>query len=223
MKCIVIGLGNFGIALAERLTVIGYEVIGVDKDINRINAYKDNIKNVICLDINDEQAARNLPLKDSDIVFVTLGKDAGASILTVAILKQNQAGRIIVRSISNLHKTVLEAMGITEIISVEQEYADYFATKIELATSIYSYQITKDYIIREMKMPEAFIGRKLGDIKLEKDFSLKLIAIKHYLPAENKAIAKTEFITTEDEEFIVGEKDIFVLAGYQNKFKALVK
>lgn len=52
MKCIIIGLGNFGMALAQRLTAMGYEVIGVDKDIEKVNLYKDSIKNTICLDIN---------------------------------------------------------------------------------------------------------------------------------------------------------------------------
>lgn len=223
MKCIVIGLGNFGIALAKRLTAMGYEVIGVDKNINRVNTYKDNVKNIICLDINDEQAAKNLPLKDSDIVFITLGKDVGTSILTAAILKQNQAKRIVVRSISDLHKTVLEAMGITEIISLEQEYADYFATKIELTTSIFSYQITKDHVIYEMKMPESFIGRRLGDIKLEKDFSLKLIAIKHHLPSEGKVTPKMELIEQPEENFTVGREDIFVLFGKQSNFRELTQ
>ena len=36
MKCIIIGLGNFGMALAQRLTAMGYEVIGVDKDIDKV-------------------------------------------------------------------------------------------------------------------------------------------------------------------------------------------
>ena len=40
MKCIIIGLGNFGMALAQRLTAMGYEVIGVDKDIDKVNAQK---------------------------------------------------------------------------------------------------------------------------------------------------------------------------------------
>ena len=132
MKCIIIGLGNFGIALAQRLTAMGYEVIGVDKDMDKVNGYKNSIKNTICLDLNNQQAARNLPLKDADLSIVTLGKDIGASILTVAILKQNGANRIIARAISDLHKTVLEAMGISEIVQLEKEYAEFFATKTEL-------------------------------------------------------------------------------------------
>lgn len=221
MKCIIIGLGNFGMALAQRLTAMGFEVIGVDKDIDKVNAYKDSIKNTICLNLNNEQAARNLPLKDADLNIVSLGKDAGASILTVAILKQNGARRIIVRAISELHRTVLEAMGISEIIQLEKEYADFFATKTELSTSIYSYQVSPDYFIYEMKLPETFIGRKLGDIQLEKDFSLKLIAIKHYAHDEEKGYIRMELLENAPENFVVSSRDVFILFGKRSHFRAL--
>lgn len=221
MKCIIIGLGNFGMALAQRLTAMGYEVIGVDKDIDKVNSNKDSIKNTICLNINNEQAARTLPLKDADLNIVTLGKDAGASILTVAILKQNAAKRIIVRAISDLHKTVLEAMGISEIIQLEKEYAEFFATKTELSTSIYSYQVSPDYYIYEMKLPTPFVGRRLGDIQLEKDFNLKVIAIKHYSHDEEKGYIRMELLETTSDDFIVNPNDIFVLFGKRNRFRAL--
>ncbi|MDE6451312.1 MAG: TrkA family potassium uptake protein, partial [Odoribacter sp.] len=140
---------------------------------------------------------------------------------TVAILKQNGAKRIIVRAISVLHKTILEAMGITEIIQLEKEYAEFFATKTELTTSIYSYQVTPDYFIYELKLPAPFIGRKLTDIQLEKDFDLKLIAVKHYAIDEDKGYPKMELIETPDEDFVAGSNDVFVLFGKRNRFRAL--
>lgn len=221
MKCIIIGLGNFGMALAQRLTAMGYEVIGVDKDIDKVNANKDSIKNTICLNLNSEQVARNLPLKDADLNIVTIGKDAGASILTVAILKQMGARRIIARAISSLHKTILEAMGIFEIIQLEKEYAEFFATKTELTTLIYSYQVSPDYFIYEMKLPASFVGRRLKDIQLAKDFSLKLIAIKHYARDEEKGYLRMELLENPSDDFVVGPNDIFVIFGKRSRFRAL--
>lgn len=222
MKTIVIGLGNFGVALSQRLTSMGYEVLGVDSDINKVNAYKDSIKNIICLDMSDEQAANTLPLKDTDIAFVALGKDIEPSILAIAILKQNKVKRIVARAISPLHKTILEAMGVTEIISPEKEYADFFAMKIEISSSIYSYLITDDYIINEMKLSESFIGRQLKDVRFEKDFALKLIAIKHSLTNKGKPTGKIELVDRPADDFIIGENDIFILSGKQNDFKKLL-
>lgn len=220
MKCIIIGLGNFGMALAQQMTAMGYEVIGVDKDTDKVNAYKDSIKNTISIDLNNEQAARTLPIRDADLTIITIGKDAGSSILTTALLKQNGARRIIARAVSELHKTVLEAMGITEIIQLEKEYADYFATKTELPSLIYSYEIAPEYYIYELKLPASFIGRKVGDIRFKKDFGLKLIAIKHYIRDAEKGYLRMELIEDPAEELTAQSDDVFVLSGKRNCFRA---
>lgn len=114
-------------------------------------------------------------------------------------------------------------MGITEIIQLEKEYADFFATKTELTTLIYSYQVSPDYYIYEMKLPPIFTGRRLEDIKLEKDFSLKLIAIKHYIRDEEKGYLRMELLEEVPEDFIVNPNDVFVLFGKKNRFRALSK
>lgn len=125
MKCIVIGLGHFGLALSQRLTALGHEVIGVDNDLNKINQYKDSITTTIALDVRSEQALGSLPLKDVDIVFVVIGKDFGTSLYVLALLKQFAVKRIVARAMSEVHKTIMETMGITEIINPEWEYADF--------------------------------------------------------------------------------------------------
>ena len=79
MKCIVFGLGNFGLALSQRLTKRGNEVLGVDSDISKINLYKDSITNTVALDVKNEQALQTLPLTEVDVVFVVFGKDFGLS------------------------------------------------------------------------------------------------------------------------------------------------
>ena len=104
---------------------------------------------------------------------------------------------------------------------LEKEYADFFATKTELTTLIYSYQVSPDYYIYEMKLPPAFVGRRLGDIKLEKDFSLKLIAIKHYDRDEEKGYLRMELLEEVSDDFVVNANDVFILFGKRNRFRVL--
>lgn len=49
MKYLVIGLGNLGRAIAESLTRIGNEVIGVDINPHKIEAVKHTISGAISL------------------------------------------------------------------------------------------------------------------------------------------------------------------------------
>ena len=71
MKYIIIGLGNYGGVLAEELSLLGNEVIGVDTDEHRVEMLKDKIAASFILDATEEQAMSLLPLKDVDIVITT--------------------------------------------------------------------------------------------------------------------------------------------------------
>lgn len=111
MKYIVIGLGSLGREIANYQTKIGNEVIGVDINMRQVEAIKSNIAGAICLDSTDQEAINALPIKEVDAIFITYGKDFGISVQTVALLKSLGAARMIVRTISSIHETVLRSIG----------------------------------------------------------------------------------------------------------------
>lgn len=74
MKYIIIGLGNYGGVLAEELSVLGHEVIGVDTNEHRVDVLKDKIATSFIIDATDEQSLSVLPLKDVDVVIVAIGE-----------------------------------------------------------------------------------------------------------------------------------------------------
>lgn len=90
MKFIIIGLGNFGFALAEKLSQQGHEVIGVDKTIDKIEEIKDKITHAICLDCSHQAAVNSLPLKNTDVVIVAIGEDVAGNLLTTALIKKRE-------------------------------------------------------------------------------------------------------------------------------------
>lgn len=81
MKYIIIGLGNFGASLAEKLTQRGNEVIGVDNDLAKVEALKEKISHTVCLDATNSFIVSGLPLKETDIAIVAIGEDQGANIM----------------------------------------------------------------------------------------------------------------------------------------------
>ena len=123
MKYLVIGLGNLGRAIAESLTRIGNEVIGVDINPHKTEAVKHTISGAISLDTTDKDALNTLPLNEMDAIFVTFGKDFGTSIQTVALLKNLDVNKLIVRGISPIHEAVIRSIGVAEIITPEDDFA----------------------------------------------------------------------------------------------------
>jgi trk system potassium uptake protein TrkA len=177
MKFIIIGMGNFGSSLGIKLTEMGHEVIGVDKYQDKIESIKDKFTFTICLDSTNPIAIKNLPIEESDVVIVAIGEDEGSSILTTALVKQNNPKRLISRAITVLHHNVLEAMGVDEIVHPEEEAAYRLAKRLELHQIIDSFEISEKYSIYEITVPEELTGKTVGESEFRKQFNMNIITI----------------------------------------------
>ncbi|MFW5761242.1 MAG: potassium channel family protein [Cyclobacteriaceae bacterium] len=227
MKIIVIGLGNFGSALAQKLTDMGNEVIGVDQLMERVNRMKDFLSHVICLDSTDLQAVNNLPLSETDIVVNCIGKDEGASIITTAVLKRKKVKRIVVRSESEVHNMVMETMGIEEIMHPEDEASGKLAKQLLLKGVVDSFAVTEEYSLIEAMVPPHFQGKKLNDLKLNKKYDVVLLAVLTEKQKSNGVKSNTsknhELKEMAGSETELQEGDIMVMFGQLRKIEKLLE
>ena len=219
MKIIVFGLGNFGMSLAISLTETGNEVIGVDKQMDKVNLIKDKISHAICMDSTNELAYTALPLNDSDKVVVAIGENEGAAIITTAIIKKLSDVKIISRALSPIHDTVLEAMGIHSIVHPEQESADRLTKQINFKTTLENYQLDNNYTISEVKSKPEFHGKTLSELNTIDKYHLNLITIIRKREKTNLMGKKTiikETIGLPKPDTVLLEDDILVVYG-ENK------
>ena len=178
MNFVIIGLGNFGASLAKKLTALGHDVIGVDKEISKVDFFKDTIKNTISMDITDIHALKTLPIKDADMIVVAIADDFGASIMTSALLKKLGAQNIYSRESSLVHKTVLNSIGVNNTINPEYETASLFAEKLIMKGVWSIYNISDEIKIAEVSIPEEYIGKTLSEINFREHHNIKLLALK---------------------------------------------
>lgn len=220
MKIIIFGLGNFGMSLALSLTQTGNEVIGVDKQMDKVNLIKDKIAHSVCLDSTNEMAYQALPIKQADIAIVAIGEAEGPAIITTAIIKKLSNAKVISRSLSAIHDTVLEAMGIDIIVHPEQEAADKLTDKINLKNSIENFKIDESYSISELKAPESFTGKTIADLNIRSLFSLNIITILRPYEKTNFIGVKTqemEVIGVPTPQTKIEENDVLVVFGLNSK------
>ncbi|MDX3916112.1 MULTISPECIES: potassium channel family protein [Olivibacter] len=225
MKYIVLGLGNFGKALSIRLTALGHEVIGVDRDMTKVENLKEKITHTVCLNTTDRDAVSALPLYDSDAVIVAIGEDEGASLLTTALLKQLKVKRIIGRVVSELQLTVLEAMQIDEYIRPETESAERLAVRLDNVDIVDSFKISEKYSIVEAVVPERYIGKTLREADLTNAYKvIVLTTIKQRKGNVEGTTATVKEVTgIAKSTTILEEGDILVLFGELNNINKLIK
>lgn len=226
MKYIIVGLGNFGASLAEKLTKMGNEVIGVDVNMSKVEAIKDKITHAVNLDSTDITAVSSLPLKDTDIVIIAIGEDKGANIMSTALMKQLNAKRLISRAVSPLQQMVLEAMGIDEIIHPEEETAERWAKKLNLQGVVDSFEVNRDYSIIETEIPEEFDGRTLEEIGLKRKYDIIVLTTIKINREKNEIGSDRDVPTVQgvaSAKTILHKFDIMVLYGHNKNLKKLLK
>jgi len=226
MNFIIIGLGNFGASLAKKLTALGHDVIGVDKEIAKVDFFKDTIKNTISMDITDIHALKTLPLKDADMIIVCIADDFGASVMTSALLKKLGARNIYSREKSLVHKTVLNSIGVLNTINPEYETASVFAEKL-IMTGVWSiYNISDEIKIAEVSIPEEYIGKTLNELNFKELHNIKLLALKQLdKKLSTPSLEKWNAIEKKNlESTVVLEKDMrFIIKGAKKDIMEFIR
>ncbi|WP_185865069.1 potassium channel family protein [Blattabacterium cuenoti] len=226
MKIIIIGLGNFGRSLALYLTDNGHEVFGVDNKIDQIDLLKDHIANVVCMDANNESAYKVIPINQADLAIIAIGENEGASIITTAILKKiSKKIRIISRSLSKIHDTILNAMGIDDIIHPEKDAAFRLTKQIVFNYALDYFRVDNQYSIAEVFSPISFNGKKVKDLNLTKKYSVSLITIirNSKNPTFNKKDPKRKVIGLVTGNTLLQEGDILTIFGTNKSIMNFIK
>ena len=105
----VIGLGRFGTSIATQLFNMGYEVLAIDKNMDKINAIANLVTRAACTDAKDESLLKQLGVKNSDCAIVCIGgDDITDSVLTTLALKDMGVKQVVCKAKDNMHKTVLK-------------------------------------------------------------------------------------------------------------------
>jgi trk system potassium uptake protein TrkA len=219
MKFIIIGLGTFGSSLAIKLSQLGHEVIGVDKQYEKVEEIKDKVTHAICLDCRHQHAINSLPIKNTDVVIVSIGEDEGANLLTTALIKKTNVPRLISRSVSPIHATILEAMDVLEIVRPEEETAERWAKKLTTSGIIDSFELTDKYSVVQVEVPTRFAGKTIAEVGFNQNYQVLVLTImknikeKGFLGTFKKGL-KLEIEGVATAQTLLNEGDIMVLYGH---------
>lgn len=226
MKYIIVGLGNFGASLGEKLTSQGNEVIGIDKRMEKVDLFKEKLSHTICMDATDEFTVSGLPLNDTDMVIVAIGEDKGANVMTTALFKNLEVKRLISRAIDGLHEKVLHAIGVDEIVHPEEESAERWAKKLCLKGVVDSFELSDDYSIIEVNVPEKFDKKTIKEINIRETYNLLVLTTISQTEIKS-VVGKTRNVTkvkgVAGPNNVLNKDDILVVYGANKDIKRFLK
>ena len=220
-KFAVIGLGQFGTAIAKTLSSRNAEVIAIDKDLNKVEDIKDFVAYTVAIDATNMDALKSQNIQDMDCVIVAIGENFHSAILCINILIELGVKRIIGRSMGENERLILEKLGIKEIISPEDELGFRITESILNPNILFSMPLPDNYLIVELKAPKKICDEKLGEIKLREDFGLNLITILRATKINENL--KHHISGIPSANTVINSSDILVLFGKSSDITKFVE
>ena len=174
----VLGLGKYGRSLAENLYLMGADVLAVDRDSKIVSEFSGKSTSIVQANLENEEEVAALGLKNLDIVVSCTGKNLAASIMTVAVAKEQGVPLIVAKSSSDRMSSILLKIGVDKILDPEGD-GGLRSARILLSSYFRDFlKIDDNMYMVEMDAQEAWIGKSLKELELRKKFNMNVIAIK---------------------------------------------
>lgn len=226
MRYLIIGLGIYGENLARDLAQLGHEVIGADIHPANVENLKDTLSTVYQLDASEETALEALPLRNVDLVIVAIGENFGASIKTVALLKQAGVKHIYARAIDKLHEAILRSFEIDRILTPEQHAAQNLALELEMGTQMRTLSIDDEQCVLTFDAPGYFIGLTYTEFahSLKANYGITFIAAARPVEKRNiLGLTRPALSALDPTGESVKEGDAITIYGLKDKIRELIK
>lgn len=198
MKSILlIGLGRFGKHIAMKLHELKHEVMAIDKQEERVEDVLPYVTNAQIGDSMNEAFLRSLGVGNYDVCIVAIGNDFQSSLETTSLLKELGARMVVSRAARDVQAKFLLRNGADEIVYPEKQLATWTAIRYT-SDHIFDYiELDNDYAIFEIEVPDAWIGRTVGEINIRQKYNINIMALKRN--------GKLELTITPDTCFSKGE------------------
>lgn len=202
----IIGLGRFGSNMAKALHKMGYEVLAIDKNMQKVQDFSDEVTHVVQADTTDVNALKTMGIRNFDVVVVAIGEDIQSNIMTTLQLKEIGAPFIVATARNQLHAKLLEKVGADRVVSPERDMARRVAYNLA-STSVMDYiELSPQFSIVEISAPKAFQDQTLAESNIRAKYGINVVAIKR----DDKLIISplpSEIIREGDVVVVVGSNE----------------
>lgn len=228
MKFVIIGIGQFGRALALQLSDLGYEVTILDEKEAIITELKDSVSYALVGDATDIRVLRQLELVGEDTyVIVAVGEQFERNLLITAQLREMGVKNLLSRSFNDLHAKVLKLLGVEDVFRVENVAAHQLAARFANEGLMRLRHIDATHSLADVQLPEDWVGKCLKDVGLRSDYRLNLLTVRRGAAKESA----TEDVFAQPEQPVIDspeptmeflKDDVLVLFGKDSDLKRFV-
>lgn len=225
-RFLVIGLGAFGAVLARRLHERGAEVLAIDSDPRAVEELKDAVSRAVIADATDRDALLALGADKYSTAVVAIGENREANILVSALLRELGIPILVARATGPLHARILEAIGVSEVVSPEADLGRRLADTLCSDFSMDRFPLAEGVDLGEVPVTPYMVGKSLRDLDLRKRFHVNVVSVQKRGRARATGatrMAPLEVSSLPDPDARLEDGDVLILIGATEALDAMMR
>jgi trk system potassium uptake protein TrkA len=197
---IVVGLGRFGAAAALELQRLGHNVVAIEHDGHRAEAFLGKLTKIVQGDASQPAAIAQIKAKDFKLAVVGIGSSVEASVLASANLVDAGIPSIWAKALSPEHGRILSRIGVHHVIFPEADTGRRVAHLVNGKLMDYI-EFDDGFAIVKMRPPQETIGFTLGQSAIRSKYGVTIVGVKS--PGEDFTYAQADTKVTAHDTLIV--------------------
>lgn len=205
---VVVGLGSFGGALAERLSENGCRVTGMDSSKEAVDTLKDVLYEAVIGDARERDSMSHLPVSSAYAVVISMGEDITQSLLATLHAKELGAKQVIVKGVTSEHARILKCLGVDRVIFPEEEIARQLADRMTWPNVLDFLPIDPEYSFLEVAAPDSYAGKMLQELDLRRKYNIWVIGVKDAMTGKLEMFPGGEYTLSADQVLLIVGKQV---------------
>jgi trk system potassium uptake protein TrkA len=174
---VVIGLGRFGSSVAQSLTRLGHDVMGIDQNPEPVHAWANLLTHAVQADSTNAMALRQLGVADFAHAIVGIGTDLAASLMTIMALTELGIKDIWVKALTAEHGQIAMRIGAHHVVYPEADMGERVAHLIT-GRMMDFIEFEDGFAIAKIHAPEGLHNHTLAAAAVREKFGVTVVGLK---------------------------------------------
>ena len=210
---LVIGLGRFGSAVAVTQDQLGYEILAVEKNPARVQAFAGRFP-LVEADATSKDALEQLGAREFRSAVVGVGSSLEAAVLITANLVDMGISSIWVKATSSQHGRILRRIGAHHVVYPEFDAGQRAAHLVSGRMLDYIEMEKGGFTIVKMRPPTELHGFTIGQSKVRSRYGVTVFGLMS--PGEPFEYATPDTLVSAEDVLVVGG-DAALLERFANR------
>lgn len=175
---IVIGLGQFGMSIAQTLMQNDCEVLVLDINEKRTRAIADSVTCAVTGNVMDAELLAGLGIRNFDGAVIAIGENMEASIMATMVVNELGVPHILAKAQSELHAKILRKVGADRVVLPEWEMGIRYANNMVHDNFFDAVELSPDISMIEINVRREWEGKSLKQLNMRAKYKINVIGIK---------------------------------------------